>query len=205
MRLKKSLFIAAALGLLLVSIGHQAKAQSPIRKNQDTLQESKPLAVSPYVDTHNHLIIGRGRSGDYLSGASKALDTMNRLGIEKMLVMPPPFSPGNPRYFDVEELLPVVRKFQGRFFVLGGGGSLNIMIHEAADEEAVTSELKRRFEERALEIFSKGAVGFGEFAVGHFSLGYDHPYESVPADHPLFLLLADIAAGKGVPIDIHMF
>ena len=204
MRLKKSLFIAAALGLLLVSIGHQAKAQSPIRKNQDTLQESKPLAVSPYVDTHNHLIIGRGRSGDYLSGASKALDTMNRLGIEKMLVMPPPFSPGNPRYFDVEELLPVVRKFQGRFFVLGGGGSLNIMIHEAADEEAVTSELKRRFEERALEIFSKGAVGFGEFAVEHFSLGYDHPYESVPADHPLFLLLADIAAGKGVPIDIHM-
>jgi len=33
---------------------------------------------------------------------------------------------------------------------------------------SLTAELKRRFEERALEILSKGAVGFGEFAVEHF-------------------------------------
>jgi hypothetical protein len=204
-RLKKCLFIAAALGLLLVPVDYQTKAQSPSQKRLGkTLEESKPTATSHYVDTHNHLIIGRGRSGDYFSGANKALDTMQRLGVEKMLVMPPPFSPGNPGSFDIEELLPVVRKFQSRFLILGGGGSLNIMIHEAADENAITSKLKRRFEERAIEILSKGAVGFGEFAVEHFSFGYAHPYESVPADHPLFLLLCDISARKGVPIDIHM-
>jgi hypothetical protein len=204
MKLKKGLSIAAALGLLLVPMGYQAESQSSFQKKRETLEGSKSIAGAPYMDTHNHIIIGRGRSRDYLAGVNKALDTMQRLGIEKMLVMPPPFSPGNPRSFDVEELLPVVRKFQGRFFVLGGGGSLNIMIHEAVDEETITSELKRRFKERALEILSKGAVGFGEFAVEHFSLGYDHPYESVPADHQLFLLLCDIAARKGVPIDIHM-
>lgn len=31
-----------------------------------------------------------------------------------------------------------------------------------------------------------------------------HPYESAPPDHPLFLLLADIAARYDVPMDIHM-
>jgi predicted TIM-barrel fold metal-dependent hydrolase len=30
------------------------------------------------------------------------------------------------------------------------------------------------------------------------------PYESAPPDHPLYLLLADIAAEHGVPIDLHL-
>jgi predicted TIM-barrel fold metal-dependent hydrolase len=49
-----------------------------------------------------------------------------------------------------------------------------------------------------------GAVGFGEMTALHFSLTENHPYESVPADHPLFLLLADIAARHDVPIDLHI-
>ena len=49
-----------------------------------------------------------------------------------------------------------------------------------------------------------GASGFGEMTAHHLSLhGADHPYESVPADHPMLLLLADIAAQYDVPIDIH--
>ena len=54
-----------------------------------------------------------------------------KLGIEKMLIMAQPFSPERPRCFDVEDFLPLVRKFQGRFFGSGGGGSLNLMIQEA--------------------------------------------------------------------------
>jgi predicted TIM-barrel fold metal-dependent hydrolase len=199
------LSLTTILCLIFAAIGCQTKNQSPLHKNRDAQsEESTAQALRPYIDAHNHLAGGRQGSGEYFAAASKALDAMERLGIEKMLIMPPPFSPELPRSFDMEDLLPVVRKFHGRVFVLGGGGSLNLMIHEAHKEGVVTPELKKRFEERALEILSKGAVGFGEFAVEHFSLGYDHPYESAPADHPLFLLLADIAARAGVPMDIHM-
>jgi len=45
-------------------------------------------------------------------------------------------------------------------------------------------------------------VGFGEMAAEHFPSST--PYETAPPDHPLFLLLADIAAQHGVPICIHM-
>ncbi len=40
----------------------------------------------------------------------------------------------------------------------------------------------------------------------HFSLPQSpvKDYEYAPADHPLMLLLADIAAGHNVPIDLHM-
>jgi predicted TIM-barrel fold metal-dependent hydrolase len=49
-----------------------------------------------------------------------------------------------------------------------------------------------------------GAVGFGEIAALHVSAVPGHPYESVPPDHPLLLALADVAAKRGVPIDLHM-
>jgi predicted TIM-barrel fold metal-dependent hydrolase len=55
-----------------------------------------------------------------------------------------------------------------------------------------------------MEILAKGGIGFGELTAEHFSLRNDHPYESAPPDHPLFLLLSDIAAQHGVPLDIHM-
>jgi Amidohydrolase len=35
------------------------------------------------------------------------------------------------------------------------------------------------------------------------ALAPGHPYESVPADHPLLLQLADLAARHNVPIDLH--
>lgn len=166
--------------------------------------ESRTTSAGAYIDTHNHLFGGSMRDANYAGAGYNALSTMDRLGIQKMLIMPPPLSPSIPVFLDAEELLPVARRHPGRFAVLGGGGTLNVMIHRAHKEGVVTSEVKRRFQARALEILSKGAIGFGEFAVEHFSFASDHPYESVPADHLLFLALADIAGEKGVPIDIHM-
>lgn len=51
-----------------------------------------------FIDTHNHLV---GRYGshsgvheiDYEGAATVALATMSKLGIRKMLIMPPPFPP----------------------------------------------------------------------------------------------------------------
>ncbi len=162
-----------------------------------------------FIDAHNHLV-GRyvSRPGvheiDYEGAARVALDTMNRLGIKKMFIMPSPFSPDQPNRFTFEDLIGVVKKYPDRFAFLGGGGTLNVMIQEAVREGATSESLKSRFEKTALEILSKGAIGFGELTAEHFSLNIDHPYESAPPDHPLFLFLSDIAARRGVAIDIHI-
>ena len=62
--------------------------------------------------------------------------------------------------------------------------------------------MEKKFKERAEAILAAGAVGFGEMAAEHFPSST--PYEFAPPDHPLFLLLADIAAQHDVPICIHM-
>jgi predicted TIM-barrel fold metal-dependent hydrolase len=59
-----------------------------------------------------------------------------------------------------------------------------------------------KYRKRAEAILAAGAAGFGEMAAEHFPSST--PYESAPPDHPLFLLLADIAAQHDVPICIHM-
>ncbi len=54
------------------------------------------------------------------------------------------------------------------------------------------------------ELLQQGAVGFGEMTALHFSFRSIHPFVEAPPDHPLFLLLADIAARNDVPIDLHI-
>jgi hypothetical protein len=162
-----------------------------------------------YIDCHNHLAGRYGSPGgvkgqDYEGAARLALSTMDQFGITQMIIMPPPFAPQSPQSYDYTDLLGVCKKYPDRFAFLGGGGTLNVMIHQTANEKEISPALKAKFQKTALEILAKGALGFGEFAAEHFSLGPNHPYETAPPDHPLFLLLADIAAEHNVPIDIHM-
>lgn len=161
-----------------------------------------------YIDTHVHLE-GKYRSGrvfhsDYDKAAETALATMNDLGIQKSLIMPQPFPPDHPGRYDSRELAEVAKKNPERFAFLSGGGSLNPMIQEAVRSGKVTPDIQRTFEERAREILRSGAVGFGEMTAEHLSFAPWHPYEAAPPDHPLFLLLVDIAARHDVPIDLHM-
>ncbi|MCP3874633.1 MAG: hypothetical protein GY699_15945 [Desulfobacteraceae bacterium] len=168
---------------------------------QDSAQA--PIAQLPVIDIHNHLHGGR-RQGDLMNAAISAIEKMDALGISKMVIMPPPGSPGHPGVVDMAKLLPVIRQYPGRFACLGGGGSLNVMIHQAKNPESVNSALIKKFKAKALKILEDGAIGFGELAAEHFSFSRSHPYESISPDHPLFLVLADIAADHDVPIDIHM-
>jgi len=209
--MKRVLFcIASLMFSSLILLG----CVTPASENRETKTASKAQGPSSegniwFVDVHNHLV-GRyvSRPGvhemDYEGAARVALDTMNRLGIKKMLIMPPPFSLNHPNRYTFEDLIGAVRKYPDRFAFLGGGGTLNVMIQQAVHEGTTSQRLKGRFEKTATEILSKGAIGFGELTAEHFSLNTDHPYESAPPDHPLFLLLSDIAAHHGVPIDIHM-
>ena len=62
--------------------------------------------------------------------------------------------------------------------------------------------MQKKFKERAEELLREGVVGFGEMTAEHFD--GSTPYQYAPADHPLYLMLADIAAEHDVPIDLHM-
>lgn len=197
-----------ALTVLLSTLLACAPTDAP--KSKPRTPDAQALGVTTgYIDTHNHLL-GRfgSRSGlqilDYEGAAQVALAKMNELGIERMLIMPPPFPPNHPNKYEMDDFVEVVRKYADRFGFLGGGGTLNPMIQQAVSDGNTGPEVRKRFEKKALEILSKGALGFGEMTAEHLSMNPKHPYESAPPDHPLFLLLADIAARNDVLIDIHM-
>ncbi len=163
-----------------------------------------------YIDAHNHLH-GHFRSPsgfiiDFEGATRVAIKEMDRLGIRRMIVMPPPFPLNHPHEYDLDnfDFIKTLRKYSNRFSFLGGGGTLNVMIQKAVYEEKTSPALRDRFEKKAKEILSKGALGFGEMTAEHLCLGPRHNYQNAPPDHPLFLLLADIAADNGVVIDIHM-
>jgi len=174
------------LGGLLVVSSAMAAAQEPA-----------------LIDVHMHLQVAKGTLPP--GAADGAVDSMNRLGISRSLLMPPPQVDVNLRGFhDLSDLQHAVRAHPGRFALLGGS-ALNAMIHQTR-AGAVDEALRSRFRQQALDYVKQGAVGFGEIAIVHLSLpamGASHPYESVPADHPLLLLLADIAAEQQRPVDLH--
>ncbi len=170
--------------------------------------QTAPAQEPAVIDVHAHLVGQRGARGvqepDFYGAAEAALSAMDRFGVKKTFLMPPPFTHLQSYRYPAEDFLPAIEGHPDRFGFLAGGGTLNVMIQEAVEAGKVSPDLRRAFEQRARQIPAKGAVGFGEMAAEHFSFRYDHPYEWAPSDHPLFLLLADIAADYGLPIDIHM-
>jgi hypothetical protein len=140
----------------------------------------------------------------YDAAAEQLLAEMDKYGIQKAVMMPPPQIPEQGAVCNYEDLAVIVRKHPGRLYFLGGGDVLNRLIHQYKPAD-VTPEIREQFAKTAEEIISAGAKGFGEMTVLHLSLiSAHHAYEETTADHPLFLLLADIAARHGVPIDLHM-
>lgn len=162
----------------------------------------------PVIDCHNH-INGLSGSRDGMEercqdAVSEAIRKMNQANIKTMIVMPPPFPANHIGIYDVDKLIPYLKLYPGRFKVFGGGGTLNPMINEAVRIGKTTNEMKAQFKKAALKLVGKGISGFGEMTAEHFSLGPNHNYQGAPPDHPLFLLLADIAAENNLPIDFHM-
>ncbi len=167
-------------------------------------QQADPAGKIEWIDVHVHLIGGRGANADYERTVKAAVKAMDEAGIKKSVVMPPPQVSGMPALHDYDSFISAIRKYPGRFAFLGGGGTLNPMIQDAAGEIHLEDPVRRRFEATADEIIRAGAVGFGEMTAHHLSHTAGHPYESVPADHPLFLVLADRAARYDVVIDFHL-
>src|SRR5215470_3943723 len=167
----------------------------------DTL-ETPPSKAVTIIDTHAHIM--RNVRGNAVTTAAQALRVMDDLSVTKTILLPPPFPPGHPGAYGRRELEPVVRKNPGRFAFVAGGESLNLMIHAVPPDDVSPRDVQR-FQKEAMLIVDSGAVGFGELAAEHFSSGRGrHPYESTRPDHPLLLVLADIAAQHAMPIDVHM-
>lgn len=179
-----------------------ALAGAPRRSAAAEKPAAGPLS---FIDVHSH-INGKAAYGeaDFDGAVTSALERMAKLGISKTIVMPPPMPVGFPGQYEFGDFLPALKKYPDKFAFLGGGGSLNVLIQRAVTLGKTPVILRKEFRKQAEKIAAAGAAGFGELTAEHLSLAPRHPYESAPPDHPLFLLLADIAAGKNLAIDLHM-
>jgi predicted TIM-barrel fold metal-dependent hydrolase len=200
-----SLARIASIAIVMPRVTSRAAAQSQI----------------PIIDAHTHIVRslrqdregGRGRGGGFgergvnlEEAVVAALELMNRLGVTMAILAPPPFPPDRRGSYGVTQLQVIVREHPDRFAFSAGGESLNPLIQGVAANN-VTPELLARFTGEAQAIAAAGATAFGELAAEHFSfarINPNHPYESTPPDHPLFLTLADIAASYGMPVELHM-
>jgi predicted TIM-barrel fold metal-dependent hydrolase len=158
-------------------------------------------ASLPYIDAHTHIY-----QLDPEGAVTLLLSAMERLNTARAFIQTEPYGPDNPSRWDVELILPAVKKHPQKLAVLGGGGTLNPMILEAYRTGNAGTEIQKKFRARAEELVRLGVAGFGELSIEHLSLPQSpvKDYEYAPADSSLMLLLADIAAEHNVPIDLHM-
>jgi len=184
--------VAAALALVSIPAGDSAAQNQPLSP-----AAGPAPAMSPFVDAHAH-----PEPTSMEQSVHAALRAMTSENAAKIIFMPPPFTADDPARYDAEIILAAVKGHADKLAVLGGGGTLNAMIQQSARTGDAGPEVRRKFKERAEELLRLGTVGFGELTAEHFQAAT--PYQSAPPDHPLFLLLADIAAEHGVPIDLHM-
>jgi Amidohydrolase len=156
----------------------------------------------PIVDAHVHFLPGSGLAFD--EAVASAAQTMDEFGVVRSIVMSPPRDRRVRINYDYADFRAALSRYPGRFAYLAGGGTLNIQLHGQAGHDAVSEAVTSNFATSARKAIDDGALGFGEMSSLHISLSRDHGYNYVPADHPLLLTLADIAAARDVPIDLHM-
>jgi predicted TIM-barrel fold metal-dependent hydrolase len=197
-RLQRSLILCVAtiafVALLALKTQLAAEMQQP--------PSSSVTALLPYIDTHVHFDakVVSDPSGE----VDAALREMAHENAATLIFMPGPFLPDDPSRFDHNAFAAAVKKYPGKLAFQGGGGSLNVMIQQSVRSGDAGDAAHQKFRERAEQIFRDGAVGFGEMSSEHLSFSSGQAYETAPPDHPLFLVLADVAAEHGLPIDLHM-
>lgn len=160
-----------------------------------------PADLPRWVDTHVHL--RAPQPGAFGPAVVNAVSVMDRAGMRRMIIMPPPFPDDATRNsWDFDAIAPLIARNADRLSFLGGNRLNQIIANTPPD--SVTPETRLRFEAEAAAVVKAGAVGFGEIGILHLSRFPGHPYQNSPADHPLLLLLADIAARERKVIDLHM-
>ena len=175
---------------LIVAIGLASSAPPP---------SEQPVvpAISPYIDAHTHF-----DERDPEGSVRAILQASSRENMVKTFLLIPPDTVNPSGGSDAAGILAAAKKYPGKLAVLGGGETLNSMIQQSVRTGDTGPAIRSNFRKRAEQLLRLGAAGFGEMAAEHFAGAT--PYQFAPPDHPLFLLLADIAAQHDVPIDVHM-
>ena len=198
--LSNRLMIAAlSLGAVAV-LGAHVVAGPPLAKmppvDKPAADPPAVPALTPYVEAHTHF-----DGPDPVGSVRAALAALPRQNAAMVLLLMPPDTFDHPGHYDADVVLAEARKHP-EIGVLGGGGTLNAMIIQSAGNGDAGPAVQKKFKDQAEQLLRDGVIGFGEMTAEHYAGGT--PYQYAPADHPLFLLLADIAAAHGVPIDLHI-
>jgi len=117
--------------------GHGAGFQSGKEPQQSVSasEASTPIERFRYIDTHDHLAGWAGGQGSMAEGFEKAAETalkaMNRLSVNKMILMPTPQTVNQDNHHDIDDYLKIIKGNPQRFAMLAGGGTLNVMIQRS--------------------------------------------------------------------------
>jgi amidohydrolase family protein len=192
-----SLTLACA-GFLMATTAHpRLEGQTATGAAKSPAGTKLVPALSPYIEVHSHF-----DEHDAEGTVRSALRALGRQNTAKIYLLIPPMTFDDPGVYDAEVILPAAKKYPDQLGVLGGGGSLNAMIQQSVRSGDAGPEIQKKFKDRAEQLLREGVAGFGELTAEHIKS--ITPYQYAPADHPLFLLLDDIAAQHGVPIELHM-
>lgn len=192
----RSIWTPAALAAVAL-LGVHGSLAAPPAADKPAGGSAPEQALTPYVEAHTHF-----DAGDAAGAVRAALAGLTRQNAAMVLFQMPPDTFDHPGHYDAEVMLAEAKQHPGQIGVLGGGGTLNAMIIQAAATGDAGPAVQKKFKDRAEELVREGVIGFGEMTAEHYA-GVT-PYQYAPADHPLYLMLADIAAAHGVPIDLHM-
>jgi predicted TIM-barrel fold metal-dependent hydrolase len=175
-------------------------AANALLAQQQPSSDAKPVAaLSPFIDVHVHM-----NRGDAEKSVQAAADALRKENAARIIFMPSPWTAEDKDRFDIEYFEAAVKKYAGKLAFLGGGATLDILIQQSLRSGDSGPEVQRKFRESAEDILRQGAIGFGEVTAEHLPSAASPSHQAMPPDHPLFLLLADIAAQHDVPIDMHM-
>ncbi len=141
------------------------------------------------------------QEGNLETAADNLIKKMDEYGIQQALVVVVPGPVSNEH--EEKSLRQAVMKHPDRLKLMAGGAILSPYLQNIKPEN-VTEADRSRFRQIATQLLKDGAVGFGEMISYHLSMADHHSFQYAPPDHPLYLLLADIAAQNNVAIDLHM-
>ena len=189
--------LATAVGVGVTTLTATSEGRSR------TAQATVAAPVATWIDTHAHPTGSPGEMVACFDPAclDRAVARQDAHHVVQAVMMTPP-SPVAGEAFETA-LAGAAASRPDRFAFAGGGRSLNPLLHQSA-VEGLTTELSDALAASAAELATDGAVAFGELTALHLSFLPMHPFLEAPPDHPAFLLLADLAAQHGTPIDLHM-
>ena len=183
---------------------HSSESQTPAADTVDRGSTDGGSTFLPWIDTHAH---PRGVDSSCTSEScvNAVVATMDAYNVRRTIFMHPPAPGGAGNANQEATIRATVGMYPDRFYYGAGGNMLNAQIHQTADSAEVTNEQRQTFTQTVESLLnSADVVCFGEMAALHVSYAENHAFEEIMPDAPLFLLLADLAADAGIPIDLHM-